>query len=129
MRFFPLHGITERDGRLHCTYGDASCDDQGKHPFARIAPHGFKDATTDLAKIKAWPHAWLNYGIATGPLLVVDIDPRNGGDKQWEKLYRKPSRYLPHTWEVITGSGGRHIIFANPTGIGGPGRRGSLEHA
>ena len=71
--------------------------------------------------------AWLNYGIATGPLLVVDIDPRNGGDKQWEKLYRKPSRYLPHTWEVITGSGGRHIIFANPTGIGGPGGEDRLS--
>jgi len=41
---FPLHGITERNGRRGCTCGDGACENQGKHPFARIAPHGFKDA-------------------------------------------------------------------------------------
>jgi hypothetical protein len=76
---FPLHGISERGGKLSCTCGNGSCTNQGKHPFARLAPHGFKDATTDLKAIRSWPHSWLNYGIATTPFIVVDIDPRNGG--------------------------------------------------
>jgi bifunctional DNA primase/polymerase-like protein len=114
---FPLHGITVRDGKRCCTCGDATCNNQGKHPFARIAPRGFKDATADLAKIRAWSHDWLNYGLVTDPFLVIDVDPRHGGDKTWEKLYRQPSRYLPHTWEALTGGGGRHIFFANPHGI------------
>jgi Bifunctional DNA primase/polymerase, N-terminal len=114
---FPLHGIAEHDGKLSCTCGDASCTNQGKHPFARLAPRGFKDATADLAKIKAWPHAWLNYGITTDPFVVIDVDPRHGGTEEWQKLYRRPTRGLPHTWEAVTGGGGRHIFFANPTGV------------
>jgi Bifunctional DNA primase/polymerase, N-terminal len=62
---------------------------------------------------------WLNYGIATDRLLVIDVDPRSGGDKAWEKMWRQPTRYLPHTWEVITGGEGRHVLFANPAGIKG----------
>src|SRR4029453_3214113 len=56
---------------------------RAKHPLTQ---HGFKDATTAPARIQQWwrqtPDA--NIGIATGSvsgLLVVDIDPRNGGDE------------------------------------------------
>jgi Bifunctional DNA primase/polymerase, N-terminal len=116
---FPLHGITKRGNKLACTCGDSNCDSPGQHPFSRLAPHGFKDATTDLAKIRAWPHAWLNYGIATTLFVVVDVDPRNGGDKTWKELSRKTTHYVPHTWQVRTGGGGEHILFKNPDGIAG----------
>ena len=41
----PLHSVTEAGA---CTCGDVSCHSPGKHPFARFAPHGLKDATIDL---------------------------------------------------------------------------------
>jgi hypothetical protein len=109
---FPVHGI---NGGV-CTCGDLECGSPGKHPFTKLAPHGHKDATGDVAKIRAWP-SHINYGIPTDRFVVVDVDPRNGGNEAWQKLYRRPTRCLPHTWEVVTGSGGRHIFFANPTAL------------
>ena len=50
-----------------------------KTPHSKLAPHGFKNATTDPAIIKKWwtevPHA--NIGMPTGTpsgLLVIDVD-------------------------------------------------------
>ena len=54
-----------------------------------------------------WPGA--NIGIATGGesgLLVLDIDPRNGGDQSLEKLPE-----LPDTPAVRTGGGGAQFYF------------------
>ena len=112
----PLHGATERGGKRVCTCGDADCESPAKHPHPRLAPHGLKDATDDVVKIKAWPHAWLNFGVVTDPFLIVDVDARNGGLENWKKLYRRTTRYLPHTWQVNTGGGGLHIFFANTIG-------------
>jgi hypothetical protein len=102
-----LHGI--KDGK--CTCGNPQCGSPGKHPFARFAPHGLKDATTDLAKIRAMfaEEPDLNYGVITDNLPTADIDPRNGGDKSWQRLIGE--NYLVHTWQVQTGGGGQHLIF------------------
>jgi len=110
----PLHGIAERGSRLVCTCGDGACGSPGKHPHGRLAPHGLKDATTDRATVKAWFEEldWLNYGVCTDTLPTVDIDPRHGGDKAWLKLVRE--NYDVHTWRVLTGGGGQHILFAAP---------------
>jgi hypothetical protein len=102
----PLYGMV--DGICAC--GDATCRSAGKHPHAGLAPNGLKDATTDADTIIQWfetPH--LNYGVVCERIVVVDIDPRNGGDKTWKELKRK--RADVHTWEVNTGGGGKHIIF------------------
>jgi len=45
--------------------------------------------------------------------LVVDIDPRNGGDESWESLVLKGGP-VPATAEQITGGGGRHIVYRDP---------------
>jgi len=113
-RVFPLH--TPRGSSCSC--GLPTCGAPGKHP--RTA-HGFKDATTDEARIEEWWSEWpdANVGIATGPesgLLVLDIDPRNGGDESFDDLTAKLGR-LPETPEVITGGGGRHLFFRYPTGV------------
>lgn len=94
-----------------CTCGDAMCSSPGKHPHARMARHGLKDATTDVGVIKTWfaEHYWLNYGIVTDTLPTIDIDPRNGGDKAWRELLGT-TRPDIHTWRVVTGGGGQHII-------------------
>ena len=113
---FPLHGITKhRDGRLACTCGNYKCDRPGKHPFPRLAPHGLKDATVDEGIIRGWwrAHDWLNAGICTDDLLVIDIDPRHDGNETWRALERKHGE-APHTWRALTGGGGDHIFFALP---------------
>ena len=108
---FPAHNV--RDGQCSC--GDVGCTHPGKHP--RTA-RGFKDATKDLSQIRRWWGKWpdANIGLPTGPasgLLVIDIDPRNGGDSSWESLVLKHGQ-PPSTAEQITGGGGRHIVFRDP---------------
>lgn len=108
---FPVHST--RDG--HCSCGRHDCEHPGKHPRTK---HGFKDATSDRDQVSRWWTRWpdANIGIPTGKtsgLLVVDIDPRNGGDESWESLVSKGGS-LPATAEQITGGGGRHIVFRDP---------------
>lgn len=78
-----------------------------KTPASR---HGKDDATTDLACIRAWwaqrPDSNIGVRPPTG-MVVVDVDPRNGGDQALDKLCA--GRELPRTWTARTGSGGRHI--------------------
>ena len=48
-------------------------------------------------------------------MVVLDIDPKHGGDESLEELTIKHGR-LPNTREQITGGGGRHILFKHPGG-------------
>ncbi len=72
-------------------------------------PHGFRDATTDresLVGMFAQPD--LRIGMPTGKasgLTVVDIDPKNGGDKSVGRLN------IPNTRTAETPSGGLHFYF------------------
>ncbi|MGD8616372.1 MAG: bifunctional DNA primase/polymerase, partial [Gammaproteobacteria bacterium] len=59
-----------------------------------------------------------NVGIVTGAvsgLLVLDVDPRHGGEESLQRLQAEHGA-LPPTPEVITGGGGRHLYFAHPGG-------------
>jgi hypothetical protein len=80
-------------------------------------PHGLKDATIDPNRIAAWwgSNPYLNIGVVTNGLLVIDVDPRHGGDESLIAL-EEAADILPHTWCVITGSDGRHIYMALPNG-------------
>ncbi len=109
----PMHTI--KDGKCSCKDGDA-CSRPGKHP--RTA-HGVKDATTSKTQIKSWWERWsrANVGIAAGPesgILVLDIDPRNGGTETVTKLEMELGP-LPQTVTASTGGGGQHRILAYPT--------------
>jgi hypothetical protein len=83
----------------------------------RLVPHGLKDATVDLGTIREWwqrePDA--NVAIATGAsgLVVVDVDPRHGGDESLARLEQFIGSSLS-TALVETGGGGRHFIFKAP---------------
>lgn len=108
----PLHSGTA--ARCSCSAGPA-CRSPGKHP--RTA-RGSKDATTDQHQIERWctASAGANVGIATGRasgLLVLDIDPRNGGTATLERLEWELGA-LPHTVEVFTGGRGLHLYFVAP---------------
>lgn len=88
---------------------------QTKRP---IVAGGFKAATKDHTQITSWwsknPRSGI--GIATGAvsgIVVLDQDPRNGGEESYLDLRSKFG-----TWGdapmVLTGSGGTHEYFRHP---------------
>ena len=119
---FPLWTVLpakHADGFV-CACGKFGCKNQGKHPMARLAPHGLKDATQDVRTVNHWwrcrPDA--NIGIATGRgLAVLDIDPRHGGHQSVADLQRRHGR-LPVTLTCRTGGGGWHLYFSIERAIG-----------
>jgi putative DNA primase/helicase len=82
--------------------------------------HGFHDATIDTDIIRDWWTKWPDDGIgiptgAVSGIVVVDIDPRNGGDKSLADVIAEFGQ-LPPGPEVRTGGGGRHLWFQHPGG-------------
>lgn len=91
------------------------CKPRDKTP---LATHGCKSATVDPVRIRAWweRHPEANVAIATGDrsgIVVLDVDPRHGGDKSLTELQLKYGP-LPDAPRVWTGGGGSHIYFAHP---------------
>jgi putative DNA primase/helicase len=116
---FPLYEPVwaEPGGPVACSCGDPECRNIGKHP--RIGG-GFTNATTDEAQIREWWAKWpnANIGVPTGEVsgtVVIDEDPRHGGDHTLSELEAKHGR-LPETVMQLTGGGGRHHCFAHPGG-------------
>jgi hypothetical protein len=99
-----------QDGRCGCR--KAKCDSPGKHPWGRFARHGLLAATKDDGKIRSWfanghtPNLGIRTGAESG-ILVIDIDPRHGGD-------RGSLGQLPEAALVATGGGGEHLYFKMP---------------
>jgi putative DNA primase/helicase len=108
----PLHWITETGV---CSCGNTTCRNPGKHPKIK----GWRSlGTTDARQIEKWWKMWpdANIGILTGNasgMLVLDVDPRNGGDRELRKLMEMHGS-LPSTLQVATGGGGLHYYFAMP---------------
>jgi hypothetical protein len=87
------------------------CQPRGKEPACQ---NGFKDGTTDVARINAWWSAYpdLNIAIATGApsgIFVVDVDDDKDGEASLCALEAEHGA-LPPTVEAITGNG-RHLYF------------------
>ncbi len=106
----PVH--TVKHGKCSC---GTACGRPGKHPMTL---HGVKDATTDRKQVKAWWSEWPNANIGLAPgraqdFVVLDIDPRHGGDKRLKRLERKLG-VLPRTVTASTGGGGQHLFFKYP---------------
>lgn len=77
-------------------------------------------ATTDVATIAEWFCRWpaAGVGIATGAesgVIVVDVDPRHGGDDALEDLVAAHGEMI-ETWTSNTANGGRHFFFRHPGG-------------
>ena len=115
----PLHYI-KADG--NCSCGGVELNPKckaGKHPYARLVPHGVKDSSSDEATVSQWfsgtPY---NIGIATGDVsgfFVLDRDDKDGGNETllaWEDT----NGSLPKTLVQKTGNG-FHYFFKMPKGI------------
>lgn len=110
----PMH--TAERGGCTCNKGTA-CGSPGKHP--RTA-HGVHDATCDPAIVGDWWRRWprANLAFATGAVsgvVVVDVDPRNGGDLAALVAEHGP---LPPGPVALTGrgDGGSHRWYRCPEG-------------
>jgi Bifunctional DNA primase/polymerase, N-terminal/Primase C terminal 1 (PriCT-1) len=73
------------------------------------------------AEASAWFDRWpdANLGIVTGELsglVVLDVDPKHGGDSSLQALERRHGR-MPQTVRVISGGGGMHYYFGHPGGL------------
>ena len=90
---------------------------------------GVYDATTDATVIRTWakqyPHA--NVGVACGQvsgMVVIDVDPRNGGHVALAELAAK-GRAFPPGPRARTVNGGQHIFLKfDPVITGGQHRLG-----
>jgi hypothetical protein len=113
----PLNYPTAVGEHAACSCGNANCGKSiGKHPLAALAPRGSTDATTDPATIRAWWGAYplANIGMTLEGLVVVDVDPRHGGDESIRRFQREHP--LPSTRLIMTGSAGAHFIFRGTPG-------------
>ncbi len=96
-----------------------------KKPHGNLAPHGFRNATTDPAVIEGWwakePKA--NIGIPTGNVsgwVVIDTDKDDLKSLDGEEALRaleKEHGALPKTVMQLTPRGGNHRVYRDPGGI------------
>jgi hypothetical protein len=102
----------------------------GKEPFIpkRHGGNGVHDATCDLEIIGGWgrlcPNG--NIGLACGEksgIIVLDADPRNGGDATIRGFAVKYS--FPRGPRARTGNGGWHLFFRHQPGLAIRGKLGA----
>lgn len=88
----------------------------GKRPLVRW--EAFQHAPAAESDIRGWFRHWPNAGIgivtgAVSDVVVLDIDPRHGGEESLAELTRRHGGW-PETPEARTGGGGRHVYFRYP---------------
>lgn len=115
MRVMPVHGLAWQKDAIGCTCGKPDCKSVGKHP---IFPQWQKICENDIQTVEGWfrKYPYSNLGVITGEisnLVVLDIDPKNGGSGSFLDMEAKYGD-LPETPTVITGSGGKHYYFRHP---------------
>jgi hypothetical protein len=120
---FPVNWPVSHNGKNLCSCGSDGrgrpCTKPAKHPYGKLATNGVLSATTDTGIIKTWfgyQAREANLGVHCEGLVVLDVDPRRGGDESLAALEREHGE-LPLTWRVLTGGGGEHILFSAPEGI------------
>ena len=104
----PAHSPTTST----CSCSRPTCSSPGKHP--RVEWAAWQLRQPDEAQVRAWWLRWpdANIAIITGAvseLVVLDVDPRHGGDEALRDLGA-----LPATVTALTGGGGQHLFFQHP---------------
>jgi Protein of unknown function (DUF3631)/Bifunctional DNA primase/polymerase, N-terminal len=120
----PVLPLWPRDGDKCVCKDRENCKRPGKHPVGRLVPNGFKDATTDEAKIRKWWSGLPDAGIgaptgAASGLLIIDIDVKPDGPGGYSALdeLRQTLGELPETRMAMTPSGGVHLYFKHVEGV------------
>src|SRR5690625_4008020 len=116
-RVFALHPI-EPDGSCGCQ--NSECAAAGKHPAmgsGRDTPVWDDDQLDSFDEV-----GWMQGGygvIVSDGLLVIDVDPRNGGEQGYKALHEAAPGIAQCGLIVETGrrDGGRHLYFRAPKGV------------
>lgn len=108
-RIMTLHRVENGE----CTCGDPDCVDQYKHPKARNWQHTPHWSEEQLKNMEQYGLLEQGFGVVIDNHLVIDIDPRNGGHKSYEKLCADTNTdYMALSGFVVkSGGGGYHIYF------------------
>lgn len=90
----------------------------GKDKKPKVKWSQYQKEPPTEARLKEWHQKWpkANWAVITGAVsgvVVVDIDPRHGGDKSVKELEAKHGA-LPQTVQVLSGGGGWHFYFRHP---------------
>mgnify|MGYP003667727306 FL=1 len=109
-RVFGLHGVTSDN---ECACGNKSCQNKFKHPKHsgwQNTPHYSNKEFNHLINKGDFK---TGFGVLCNGYLVIDIDPRNGGNEGFAQLvedtgidFKKDSEFT-----VETGGGGWHLYY------------------
>lgn len=128
VHLFPCWWIVKDIKNPRCACGNAVCKSPGKHPIHTLVPRGHLDASPDPEVWEAWWAAFplANPAMSLEPsgLVVIDIDPRNGGDATFDLLEAKHGRIMAEA-EQLSGGGGRHLFFVADQNARYPGKLGA----
>ncbi|AGH16094.1 DNA primase [Vibrio phage pYD21-A] len=99
-----------------CECGDEDCMAIGKHPRISNWQLGIPYSDEQLEFMESMGHFSTGFGALCNGWVIIDIDPKNGGNASYEKLkadlnmdFEQKSGFV-----VATGGGGLHIYFRNP---------------
>lgn len=109
-RVLPLHEV--KQGQCQCDL--EHCQNAGKHPSIvnwQNVPDWSEEQLENLCEYSITT----GFGVLVENYLVVDVDPRNGGDASLEKLNKDLGLDLENAsgFVVQTGGYGLHIYFSN----------------
>jgi len=123
-KLLPCFGITD-GGKCTCNGPHGEPKDVGKHP---MIGEWQKRSTDDITVLTDWwtrnPENNIAVHCEPSGFIVIDIDPRSGGNESYEKFKELLGQDLPDTAEALTGiytyqgqtNRGRHIYFRVPDG-------------
>lgn len=101
--------------------GEPEKSKAGKHPVKGSWTDPSNMIRTEEGVAQFWATRPWNIGLPTGQinrLLVIDIDPRNGGFNSLDDFEAiRPGGPLPRTLTAHTGGGGRHLFYSLPAGV------------
>ena len=111
-RVFELHNIGPNGA---CECGQPDCEAIGKHPRRSNYQNSPEAWGEDQLEVIAMTMR-TGFGVLVDDRLVIDIDPRNGGNKSYERLVQDTGIDFKSsgTLTVATGGGGWHIYYKRP---------------
>lgn len=115
---FPIIGIHAMDHDMNCTCERAECKAAGKHPVMSNWQMGVMWDDEQLENMDGAGQL-KSFGVLVKGYLVIDIDPRNGGNEGYEALCSVLDVELADeaAFVVNTGGGGKHIYYKLPEGL------------
>jgi len=113
-RIFGIYNVV--DGVCGC--GDENCQAIYKHPRVSRwqATPNWSEEQIEIMEMTGQFNT--GFGVVVDGVLVVDVDPRNGGDESYSRLCQDFGDLTAKSGFVVrTGGGGLHVYFKLPEGV------------